>query len=194
MYCFLFKNSTANIEKYYASIRYIASFKRKIWKITNKSIPLYILIIKKHKTMSPIVKNILAIVVGILVGSIVNMGIIWLGLMIIPMPEGVNFEDPNSLAANMEAVTSKHFVFPFLAHALGTLVGAFLAVQIAVTHKMKFAYGIGVFFLLGGIYMLNHVPNMPLAHVPLWFIILDLVGAYLPMAHLGGQMVLRRSI
>ena len=38
-----------------------------------------------------------------------------------------------------------------LAHALGTFAGAFLAALIAANHKMKFAPGIGVFFLMGGI-------------------------------------------
>tara|TARA_B110000046_G_C12990002_1_gene397415 strand:- start:686 stop:859 length:174 start_codon:yes stop_codon:yes gene_type:complete len=42
----------------------------------------------------------------------------------------------------------KFYVFPFLAHALGTLVGAFVAALTAATHKMKFAIAIGCFFYL----------------------------------------------
>ena len=44
----------------------------------------------------------------------------------------------------------KNFVFPFLAHALGTLAGAFVAAKIAASHKMRFALAIGFLFLLGG--------------------------------------------
>ena len=40
---------------------------------------------------------------------------------------------------------------PFLAHALGTLVGAAIAGLIAANYKMIFSLGIGVLFLLVGI-------------------------------------------
>ena len=79
----------------------------------------------------------------------------------------------------------KHFIMPFLAHALGTLVGAFLAGSIAINHKMKFALGIGVFFLAGGITNVFMLPS------PTWFILFDLILAYLPMAWLGGRLASR---
>lgn len=41
---------------------------------------------------------------------------------------------------------------------------------------------VGVFFLLMGIFMVLSVGG------PLWFIILDLVGAYIPMAWLGYKL------
>lgn len=40
---------------------------------------------------------------------------------------------------------------PFLPHALGTLIGAFVAAKLAANHHMKFAMGIGVSFLIGGL-------------------------------------------
>ncbi|PKP15710.1 MAG: hypothetical protein CVU07_09270, partial [Bacteroidetes bacterium HGW-Bacteroidetes-23] len=87
---------------------------------------------------------------------------------------------------SMHLFEPKNFVFPFLAHALGTLVGAFLAAKIAANHKMKFAYGIGFFFLLGGI------ANVFLLPSPTWFTLLDLIGAYLPMAFLGGKLATKQ--
>jgi len=71
---------------------------------------------------------------------------------------------------------------PFLAHALGTLVGAFLAALIAATHKMKFALLIGIFFLIGG------TVNVFLLPSPTWFTIVDLAGAYIPMAWIAGKI------
>jgi len=67
-----------------------------------------------------------------------------------------------------------------LAHAIGTLVGAYIAARIAATHKFKFALGIGAAFLIGGII---NVINLP---APTWFSALDLIVAYIPMAWLGG--------
>ena len=82
----------------------------------------------------------------------------------------------------MHLFQPKHFVFPFLAHALGTCIGAFLTALIAANHKMKFALGIGAAFLIGGIINIFMLPS------PTWFTILDLAGAYIPMAWLGGIM------
>lgn len=75
-----------------------------------------------------------------------------------------------------------NLIIAFLAHALGTLVGAIIAGLIAATHKMKFALSIGLFFLIGGIINVFMLPS------PLWFAIIDLAGAYIPMAWLGGKM------
>lgn len=135
--------------------------------------------------MNSILKNVIAVGAGIVVGMIVNMSIIMASGSVIPLPEGVDPADMESLKGNMHLFEAKHFIMPFLAHALGTLVGAFIAALIAASQKMKFAIGIGVFFLLGGIANIMMLPS------PLWFTILDLVGAYIPMGILGGRLATR---
>ena len=132
--------------------------------------------------MNPTIKNVLAVLAGIVAGVVVNMGLIMLGPSLIPPPEGVNVMDPESIAANMHLFESKHFIFPFLAHALGTLVGAFVVAKLTVSHHMKLALGIGAFFLLGGI---ANVVNLS---APMWFNVLDLVAAYIPMGWLGRKL------
>jgi hypothetical protein len=131
--------------------------------------------------MNPIIKNILAIIVGWLGGSIINMGLIQIGHKLIPI-EGIDPNDMNALAEVMPTLGSENFIFPFLAHALGTLVGAAIAYMIAANHKMKFALGIGVLFLLGGIAVNYMLPG------PTWFAALDIIVAYIPMAWLGGKI------
>jgi len=133
--------------------------------------------------MNPIVRNVLAVIAGVFIGMIVNMGLITISPSIIPPPEGVDLSDMESLKANMHLFQPKNFIFPFLAHALGTMVGAYFTARIAATHKMKFALGIGGFFLLGGIANVMMLPS------PTWFTILDLVGAYFPMAWIAGKLV-----
>ena len=137
--------------------------------------------------MNPIVKNIAAVIIGVVVGSFVNMGIIMLSPSIIPPPAGVNPTDMESLKASMHLFETKHYIFPFLAHALGTLVGAFIAAKIAVSHKMKFALGISAFFMIGGITNAFMLPS------PVLFIIMDLAGAYIPMGWLGGKLAEPKS-
>lgn len=136
--------------------------------------------------MNPILKNILAVVLGCIFGSLVNMGIISISASIIPPPEGADVTTMEGLKASMHLFQPRHFIFPFLAHALGTFAGAFLAAKLAASHHLKFALGIGVFFLAGGISSVYMLPS------PLWYSVLDLAGAYLPMAYLAGKLAARK--
>jgi hypothetical protein len=135
--------------------------------------------------MHPIIKNILAVLTGIGVGSAVNMGIITISGSVIPPPDGVDNTTMEGLKAAMHLFEPKHFLMPFLAHALGTLAGAFLAALIAANHNMKFALGIGAFFMLGGIANVLMLPS------PLWFTVLDLGAAYIPMGYVAGKLANR---
>lgn len=129
-----------------------------------------------------ILKNLLAVVLGLFIGGSVNMGIIMISDGMIALPEGVNPADIESIKSNFHLYQPKHFVMPFLAHAIGTLVGAFVAAKIAATRKKAFALVIGAFFLMGGIQMANLLP------APIWYDILDLGVAYIPMALLGAKL------
>ena len=91
--------------------------------------------------MNPILKNILAVFGGLIVGSMVNMGLIAIGGKIILPPSGVDVTDMESLKTSMHLFEARHFIFPFLAHALGTFAGAYIASWLAASHKMKFAIG-----------------------------------------------------
>jgi len=126
-----------------------------------------------------ILKNIFAIILGVIVGGFVNMGIVMLGPSLIAPPTGVDVNDMESIKANMHLYEMKHFIMPFLAHAIGTLVGGLVAAKVAASHKMRIAMIIGIFFLIGGIMMVMMLPS------PIWFNVLDLGFAYLPMAYLG---------
>ena len=132
--------------------------------------------------MHPIIQNILAIVSGILIGSTVNMGIITISGSIIAPPEGIDNTTMEGLKASMHLFEPKHFLMPFLAHAIGTLAGAFMVALIATEQKIKFALGIGLFFMLGGIANVIMLPS------PLWFTVLDLGAAYIPMAYIAGKL------
>ena len=136
--------------------------------------------------MRLIIKNILAIIIGWLIGSAANMGLIEAGHILIPI-EGLDPNDMNALAKVMPTLSAKFFIFPFLAHALGTLVGAIVAGWIATSHKMKFSLAIGVLFLLGGIVISFMLP------APIWFIACDIIIAYIPMAFIGGKIAKKIS-
>lgn len=127
-------------------------------------------------------RNVLAALAGLVVGSAVNMALVTFGPSLIPPPPGVDVTDPESLKGAIHLFEPRHFVMPFLAHALGTLTGAVTAYLVAASHRSRFAYGIGGFFLLGGVAASFMIP------APAWFIALDLLAAYIPMAWLGVQI------
>ena len=133
--------------------------------------------------MNSTIKNILAVVLGIVFGGMINMGIIMISGSIIPPPDGADVTTTEGLKEAMHLFEAKHFIFPFLAHAIGTFAGALLAAIIAASHKMKFALAIGAFFLLAGIASVFMLP------APTWFAVLDLAGAYIPMAWLAGKII-----
>ncbi len=117
-------------------------------------------------------------------GAFVNMGLIIAGMNLIPPPEGVDFSVAESLAKGAHLLEPKHFIFPFLAHALGTFVAAFLLVFILKSSSLsvKLSWVIGLLFFLGGLMMVFEIP------APLWFDLLDLSLAYFPMVFLAQRL------
>lgn len=133
--------------------------------------------------MNPFLRNGLAIIAGIFIGALINFGIILISGAIIPPPEGVDTSDLESIKSAMNLYQPKHFIFPFLAHALGSLFGGVIAAKIAVSAQTKVALVVGIIFLYGGFSMVMQLPS------PLWFNLLDLIVAYIPMAWLGAKIV-----
>lgn len=137
--------------------------------------------------MNPVLRNVLAVIAGIVIGSIVNMSIITVSESIIPLPEGVDNKTMEGIQKTMHLYEAKHYLFPFLAHAAGTFLGAVTTALIAVNHKKKLALVIGAFFLFGGIVMVCSLPS------PMWFTFIDLVFAYIPMAYLALRLVCKKN-
>lgn len=132
--------------------------------------------------MPPVLKNILATLAGLAVGAFVNSGLVALGGRVVPPPPGGEIATMEALSETMPLFGPIHFLFPFLAHALGTLSGAFLATTLSAHHDRRPAWIIGAAFLLGGSYMVYLLP------APLWFEASDLLLAYLPMGWLGARL------
>ena len=137
--------------------------------------------------MKPVVRNTLAVVAGVVVGSVVNMSLVTLGPSIVPPPPGADVTTVEGLERSLPLFEPRHFVFPFLAHAVGTLVGAALTAWLAATQKLALALVIGVVFLAGG------VANAFMLSAPLWFEVFDIVAAYIPVAWLGARPFVKRA-
>jgi len=132
--------------------------------------------------MTPTVKNVIIFIAAAIIGGMVNMAIITYGPAIIPYPEGVDLSTPESYNASIDLLKAQHFIVPFIAHALGTLSGAFLVGKFGGSHWKKLCIGIAVFFLIGGIAACFMIK------APAWFCAVDLLFAYIPMGLLGWKL------
>ncbi len=129
--------------------------------------------------MARFLRGLAAVLVGLVIGSVVNMGLIMLSGKVIPPPAGADVTTMEGLKASLHLFAPKHFLFPFLAHALGTLAGAFVAGLLAPGRSAVPGYFVGGLFLLAGI------ANVVMLPAPAWFSAVDLLLAYLPAAWLG---------
>lgn len=137
--------------------------------------------------MNSTLKNTLTVIIGLIVGGIVNMGIIMVSGSIIPAPNGVDATTMEGLKETIHLFEPKHFLFPFLAHAIGTLVGAIIASKFSATKQKSMALFVGFVFLIGGSINVYLLPS------PIWFNAVDLIGAYIPMALIGWKLTGSKS-
>jgi hypothetical protein len=129
--------------------------------------------------------RILVVVAGLVIGGLVNGALIMVSGKVIAPPPGADVTTAEGLKASLHLFEPRHFVFPFLAHALGTFAGALAAAWWTPGRTPGPAYTVGGLFLLAGI------ANVVMLPAPLWFSALDLIVAYLPMAWLAHRLVSR---
>ena len=129
--------------------------------------------------MNTTVKNILITLIAAVAGATLNGFLIANSAALIAPPLGADLTTEEGLMAAMPLMQPKHYLMPFLAHALGTLLSAIIVSKYATERKRSRAMLMGFLFLAGGIYMVRLLPS------PMWFNLVDLGLAYLPMAYLG---------
>lgn len=135
-----------------------------------------------RRTGVTIVRNILAVILGFVIGSVVNMAVIAAGHAIMPPPAGFDGTSMEGVASTIHLLKPIDFVVPFLAHSLGPLVGVLAAMFIAVSSRKTIAIILGVLFLAGGIAANIIIP------APIWYRVVDVLLAYVPMAFLGRKL------
>ena len=134
-------------------------------------------------TFLHILKRTIVIILSIFIGAQVNGAFLTLGTTLIPPPEGCSLNTMEGLKAAVPFLEAKHYLFPFLAHAIGTLISAVLITRFLKSQQFVLAMMAGVLFLIAGISMVIMLPE-----TPIWFILVDLIVAYIPMAYLGYKL------
>lgn len=129
------------------------------------------------------IKNILAVISGIIVGNIAIMGLHYVGMIFYPLPEGIDINDMKAIAEYIGIAPIGSLFFVMFAH----IGGAFIAgIATALIDKNRItAYIVGGFFTLTGAYNLYVFPH------PLWFNIEVIL--YLPAAYFGFKLANRNN-
>ncbi len=131
------------------------------------------------------IKNIIAIVVGI----IASMIIIIIGEALVhianPLPTTIDINDTEALKAHVANSPFSLHLLILLNYALACFVGGLIASSIAIDKKMNQA------MTLGGIFMGVGMFSLITLH-PLWVVICS-VFIFLPFAYMGGMMSLKMS-
>ena len=121
------------------------------------------------------IRNILAVVVGLVVGMAFNMFMVIVNTAIYPMPEGVTFEDPEGLEAYLAGLPLTAFLIVLLAHVGQAFFGGLVAAAINRKSAIRVAMIVGLLSMLFGIANMMMVPH------PAWMWIempLYLLAAY----------------
>jgi hypothetical protein len=128
------------------------------------------------------VRNILAVILGLFIGNVVNMAVLAAGHAVLPPPAGFDGTSMEGVASTIHLLQPFDFIVPFVAHASGPFVGVLCAMFIAASSRQTIAIILGCLFFAGGIAANVMIP------APTWFRAVDLVIAYLPMAFLGWKL------
>ncbi len=119
---------------------------------------LFVVFLRSLILNNVIFRNVSAVILGLFIGGQLNKVILELGMKILPLPDGVDLNKIETIAANIDKYTFAHFVNVFLAHGLGTLLAAFICVKLAKSQHFNLAMVVGVLFLIGGIMAVSMIP------------------------------------
>jgi hypothetical protein len=128
-------------------------------------------------------RNLLAVLAGLIVAGVVVFLMEWVGHAIYPPPADLNYADELAMGEYMRGQPTGAFLLVMLAHALGTLAGAAVAALIGRSWQLGLAMIVGFIMMLGGTWNLYRFPH------PVWMWIE--VPVYLVAAWLGGKWGMR---
>ncbi|MCR9245096.1 MAG: YrzE family protein [bacterium] len=124
-------------------------------------------------------RNVLALVGGLIVGSVVNMALVLLNAHVLyPMPEGTDMSDPEQMNAYVATLPTPALLVVVAAHLGQAFFGGWVAARMAASRGMILALIIGVLTLLGVIYNMTQIehPAWMFVELPLCLIVAWLAG------------------
>jgi len=131
-----------------------------------------------------VLRNIAAVIAGLVVGMIVNLALIQLNTVFFPLPDGVDMTNTAQLKDAVQGMPAAAWILVIAAHLGQAFVGGWVAARLGASRWMMLAMIVGVLSLAGGI------ANAVMLSVPAWVWIET--PFYLVAAWLAGRMELAR--
>jgi MFS family permease len=134
-----------------------------------------------------VIRNIVAVVVGLAAGMAVNMSLVMLNAYVLfPMPEGMDMNDPEQMNAWVATLPTAAFFVVIAAHLGQSFVGGWVAARLGSSRPMLLAMIVGLASLAGGIMSMMSIKG------PAWLVIE--LPLYLVVAWLAGRMEINRRL
>ena len=121
-------------------------------------------------------RNILAVIIGLVTGMLFNMALVILNTALHPMPEGVTFEDAEGMATYIAGLPLLALLIILVAHVGQAFVGGLVAAAISRNASMAVAMVVGGMSLIAGLMNMLSMPlpawmwiEMPLYLLGAWF-------------------------
>ena len=131
-------------------------------------------------------RKILAVIAGIIAGSLTIFLFETVGHLIVPPPAGMDATNVDSIRAAMSQMTLASFLLILAAWCGGSFVGGLVAAAIARTS------GRGCALIVAGFIVLSGIATMILIPHPIWFWIAGIVLPF-PCALVGARLIAGRS-
>ena len=131
------------------------------------------------------VRNIAGVVVGLFVGSVANMALIFANMALFPAPPDLDIMDPEAFAAYAAGLPDTAFILPMVAHLAQAFIGGWVAARIGASRPVLLALIVGVLSLVGGVLNMMNFPDAP---IWMWA---EMPG-YLAVAWAAGTLEQRR--
>ena len=113
--------------------------------------------------MNPVVRSVLAVIVGMLVAFVLIALVQTIGMRVYPPPSGLDVRDTESLKAMMAQIPLGALLFVLLAYAAGSVAGGWVAARLSPGSRMMHAMIVGGLLLGAGLMNLMTIPH------PVWF-------------------------
>lgn len=132
------------------------------------------------------VKRIISVVAGIIVGTVVVFLLELPGNIMYPLPEGVGLDDTEAMGEHIANLPFFPKLMVVLAYALGAFAGGLVSAKLDVAHWKSHAVIVGLMIALGAMMTAQQFPH------PTWMLGAGLLLP-IPLAYLGAQAVAKNN-
>lgn len=107
-------------------------------------------------------RNIGAVLLGLVVGMAINMGLILANMSLFPGPDGLDFNDTKAMAEYVGSLPSHAMILPMLAHIGQAACGGWVAARLGASHVRILAMVVAVLTVVGSVMNFIQLPS------PIW--------------------------